>query len=297
MAKDILRGVIAPNFTPFNDDLSIALDLYVDHATSLIEDGCVGLAPFGTTGEALSVGVDERIDTLAALVAAGIDPAKIAPGVGLTNIADTARLSRACLDMGCSGVMALPPFYYKNVPDDGLYAYFARLIEAIAHPDLRLFLYHIPQVAGVGMPLAVVERLFSDFEEVVGIKDSSGDWANTEALLAIDGLIVYPSAESALDKALPLGAPGCITASANLNAGAIARLIAVWDEDPAAASALQPDVSAARASIARHPLIEGQKQVKALISGEPRWANVRPPLIAYDAARADALGRELGLIA
>lgn len=289
------RGVVAPNFTPFSDDLTIALDLYVDHALALLDEGCAALAPFGTTGEALSVGIDERVETLAALIAAGCDPARLIPGTGLTSLADTARLSRACLELGCAGVMALPPFYYKNVPDDGLYAYFAGLIEAIDHPSLALYLYHIPQVAGVGMPLEVVRRLHADFEAVVGIKDSSGDWENTAALLAIDGLTVYPSAESMLDKALPLGAPGCITATANLNAAAIAALVAAWDEDREQAAALQPDVTAFRMAVQAHPLIEAQKRVKALATGEPRWANVRPPLMAYDPAKGEALARELGL--
>lgn len=295
MTANAPRGVVAPNFTPFNDDLTIANDLYIEHALALLDEGCAALAPFGTTGEATSVGIDERIATLAALIAAGADPAKLIPGTGLTSLADTARLTRACLDMGCAGAMALPPFYYKNVPEDGLYAYYARLIEAVDHPGFRLYLYHIPQVSGVGLPVSLVRRLFADFEEVVGIKDSSGDWANTEALLGIEGLIVYPSAESALDKALPLGAPGCITATANLNAAAIAALVAAWDEDRAKAAALQPAVTAFRQAVAKHPLIEVQKQVKALITGEPRWVNVRPPLMAADPATGAALARELGL--
>ncbi|QIE55742.1 dihydrodipicolinate synthase family protein [Pikeienuella piscinae] len=297
MSHDAPRGVVAPNFTPFNDDLTIATDLYIGHALELLDQGCVALAPFGTTGEATSVGVDERIATLAALIAAGADPARLIPGTGLTSIADSARLTRACLGMGCAGAMALPPFYYKNVPEDGLYDYYARLIEAVDYPGFRLYLYHIPQISGVGLPVALVERLFTAFEEVVGIKDSSGDWANTEALLAIDGLVVFPSAESALAKALPLGAPGCITATANLNAPAIAELIAAHDADPAKAAALQPPVTAFRKTAQAHPLIEAQKRVKALMTGEPRWANVRPPLRAFDPAAGAALARELGLVA
>ncbi|MEM7523499.1 MAG: dihydrodipicolinate synthase family protein [Pseudomonadota bacterium] len=297
MAHIAPRGVVAPIFTPFNDDLSIAMDLFIGHAETMLAEGCAALAPYGTTGEALSVGIDERIEALAALIAAGIDPALLIPGTGLTSLSDTARLSRACLDMGCAGVMTLPPFYYKGVPDSGLQAYFARLIEAIDHPALALYLYHIPQISGVGLSPELVAALFHDHDAVVGVKDSSGVWDNTAAYLEIDGLVVYPSAESALDKALPLGAPGCITATANLNAAAIAALIAAWDHDPAEAAALQPAVTAARVAVAAHPLIEAQKQVKALMTGEPRWANVRPPLVPYDAAKGAALGRELGLIA
>lgn len=290
------RGVIAPVFTPFEDDGRIATTLFIDHALALLDEGCAALAPFGTTGEALSVGVEERIEALAALVAAGAPAERLVPGTGLTSFPDTAKLTRACLDLGCAGAMVLPPFYYKGVPEAGLHAYFARLIGAVGRPCFALWLYHIPQVAGVGLPVSLVARLFADFEEVVAIKDSSGDWANTAALLAIEGLKVWPSAESTLDRALPLGAPGCITATANLNAGAIARLIEAWDRDPAEAAALQPEVSRVRAAFARHPLIEAQKRVKALTTGEPRWANVRPPLLPFDPAAAAALGREIGLL-
>lgn len=289
------RGVIAPAFTPFADDGSVDQTRFIDHALGLLDAGCVALAPFGTTGEATSVGIDERLDALAALIAAGADPQKLIPGTGLPSLPETLRLSVGCLDLGCAGVMTLPPFYYKNVPEDGLYAYYARLVEAIGDRAYQLYLYHIPQVAGVGLPVSLVRRLFADFDPIIGIKDSSGDWANTEALLAIEGLTVYPSAESVLDKALPLGAPGCITASANLVAGPIAELIRAWDRDPAAAAALQPAVTAARLAIQKHPLIEGQKRVKALMTGDEVWANVRPPLTPYQGDAA-ALGRELGLL-
>ena len=101
----IPRGVIAPLLTPFNEDYSVATDLYVAHARHLLDTGCVALAPFGTTGEALSVGIDERLAAIRALVDGGIDPGRMIPGTGLSNVADTARLSRGCLEMGCSAVM------------------------------------------------------------------------------------------------------------------------------------------------------------------------------------------------
>ncbi len=226
-----IRGVIAPILTPFNDDLSVATDLYVAHARWLLSEGCAGIAPFGTTGEALSVGIDERIAAIRALIDAGIDAALLIPGTGLSNVPDTARLSRACLDMGCRAVMTLPPFYYKAVTEDGLYTYFAELVDAIG-ADARIFLYHIPPIAIVGIPPSLALRLHTDFpEQIVGIKDSSGDWDTTRALLEIEGLIVYPGSELPLMEALALGAPGCISATANLNVGAIARVIETFDND------------------------------------------------------------------
>lgn len=297
---DRLRGVIAPNLTPFNDDLTVAEDLYVDHARRLLADGCVGLAPFGTTGEALSVGIEERMALLEALVNAGIDPVRLIPGTGLTNLPDSVRLTRHAVDLGCAGAMTLPPFYFKNVADDGLFAYFARLIEAVDRDRLRLYLYHIPQVAGVGLPVEVVRRLRAAFpEQIVGIKDSSGDWANTRALFEIDGLIVYPGAELPLLDALALGGPGCISATANLNAAAIAETIGLFDAgDTAATTRRFETVRQFRVIVQGYAPIPAQKRLLALATGDARWANVRPPLLPTGVlegqALADRLATELG---
>ena len=271
-----MRGVIAPILTPFNDDLSIATDLYVDLAKRLFDQGCAGLAPFGTTGEALSVGIDERISAIAALVDGGIEPSRLIPGTGLSNIADSARLSRACLDLGCPAVMTLPPFYFKAVSEDGLYRYFSELIRAIG-PDARVFLYHIPPIAIVGIPPSLTARLRAAFpEQIVGIKDSSGDWENTRALFEIDGLIVYPGSELPLIDALQLGGPGCITATANVNATAIARVVELFDQgDIDAAQQAHEAVRQTRLTIQEYAPIPAQKRLLAMQTGDARWAKVQ----------------------
>ena len=169
MTYSPLRGVLVPLLTPFNADMTVATDLYVAHAKRLLGQGCAGLVPFGTTGEALSVGIDERIAAVQALVDGGIDPALMIPGTGLSNVADTARLSRACLGLGCTAVMTLPPFYYKGVSEEGLYRHFVQLLGAIGQ-DARVFLYHIPPVAVVEIPATLAARLHAEFpEQVVGI--------------------------------------------------------------------------------------------------------------------------------
>ena len=290
MPIDVIRGVLAPLLTPFNDDSSVATDLYVAHAKWLLEQGCAGLVPFGTTGEALSVGIDERIAAVQALVNAGIDPAQMIPGAGVSNVADSARLSRACLDMGCAGVMTLPPFYFKSVTDEGLYRHFSQLLEAIG-AGARVYLYHIPPIAVVGISPALAERLHTEFpESVVGIKDSSGDWDNTRSLLGIDGLIVYPGSELPLLEALELGAPGCISATANLNASAIAAVINAYDHgDADVARELHEDVKRFRLLLQDYAPIPAQKRLLAIMTGDPRWANVRPPLTMMPERK----GREL----
>jgi 4-hydroxy-tetrahydrodipicolinate synthase len=286
----IRRGLIAPILTPFNDDGSLAMDLYVAHARWLFDQGCAGIAPFGTTGEALSVGIDERIAAITALVDAGFDPARMLPGTGLTNIPETTRLSRACLELGCAGVMTLPPFYFKAVTEEGLYDYFAQLIAALGDAA-KIYLYHIPPIAMVGIPPSLTRRLFEDFpQQVAGIKDSSGDWENTKALLDIEGLVVYPGSELPLLDALSLGAPGCISATANLNAAAIARVIELFDQgDMAGTRAQHEAVKQFRLIVEQHAPIPAQKRLLAIASSDRRWANVRPPLTAMP----EETGREL----
>ena len=231
MTFEAPRGLIAPLLTPFNDDLTIATDLYISHANDLLDQGCAALAPFGTTGEALSIGIEERMSTLDALIASGVDPDVLIPGTGLTNLPDTLRLTNHALDRGCRAVMTLPPFYIKNPSDDGLVDYFGALI-AGAGNDANIVLYHIPQVAGVGFSVDLVARLKSEFGQVVGIKDSSGDWENTKRLFELEGLTVFPGSELPLVEALDLGASGCISATANINGQRKPRvMINFWHAD------------------------------------------------------------------
>jgi 4-hydroxy-tetrahydrodipicolinate synthase len=292
MQVEGIRGLIAPILTPFNDDLSVATSLYVAHAKWLFDQGCAGIAPFGTTGEALSVGIDERIAAIRDLIDGGIDAARMIPGTGLSNVADTARLSRACLDMGCAGVLTLPPFYFKSVTEDGLYRHFEQLIGSIGS-DARIYLYHIPPIAIVGVSPALAARLHADFpDQIVGIKDSSGDWDNTRALLDIDGMIVYPGSELPLLDALELGAPGCITATANINAGDIVRVLNLHEQaDIAGAQALHETVKRFRLLMQDYDPIPAQKRLLAIATDDLRWANVRPPLTAM----SEEAGRELAI--
>ncbi|MEO1200108.1 MAG: dihydrodipicolinate synthase family protein [Pseudomonadota bacterium] len=288
-------GVIAPNLTPFNTDLSVAKDLYAANAKRLLDDGCVALAPFGTTGEALSVGLGERIEMLDLLAAEGVDPKRLIPGTGLTNLPDTARLTRHAVEIGCAGAMTLPPFYFKDPSEEGLYAYFARLIEMVGRDDLAIYLYHIPRVAGVGIPVAVATRLKRDFpDQIVGIKDSSGVWENTRALFEIDDFIVYPGSELPLIEALDLGGPGCISATANLNASGIAdviRLHKTGHRDDAVA--LHETIKAFRLIVQGYAPIPAQKRLLALSTGDARWATVRPPLEPLDVEAGRALADQL----
>jgi len=275
----MIKGLIAPILTPFDKQLKLDQKMYNDLAKDLLNNGCSGLAPFGTTGEALSVGNEERMDALEGLIKSGIDPDILIPGTGLCNLPDTIKLTKHAIDMGCHGVMTLPPFYFKGLTDNGLFEYFEKLIEGVNTNKLKIYLYHIPQVCGVGLSIDLVRKLKSSFPEtIVGIKDSSGVWNNTEALLKIKNLIVYPGAELPVIEAIKLGAPGCISATANLNSKDIASVIDLchsknWDE----AEKLQKKVKSVRLLFQDYAPIPAQKALLAIQTKNPMWNNLRPP--------------------
>ena len=277
--EKMIKGLIAPILTPFDKQLKLDQKMYNDLAKDLLNNGCSGLAPFGTTGEALSVGNDERMDALEGLIKSGIDPDILIPGTGLCNLPDTIKLTKHAIDMGCHGVMTLPPFYFKGMTDDGLFEHFEKLIEGVNTNKLKIYLYHIPQVCGVGLSIDLVRKLKSSFPEtIVGIKDSSGVWNNTEALLKIKDLIVYPGAELPVIEAIKLGAPGCISATANLNSKDIASVIDLchsknWDE----AEKLQKKVKSVRLLFQDYAPIPAQKALLAIQTKNPMWNNLRPP--------------------
>ena len=295
MAFDAPDGLIAPLLTPFNDDLSVATDLYIAHALDLLDQGCAAVAPFGTTGEALSIGIDERIAGLDALLGAGVPPDRLLLGTGLTNIPDTLRLTEHAVRCSCLAVLMLPPFYFKGPSDDGLFRYFDELTSRVDADDLSLLLYHFPRMAGVGFSIELVRRLRLSFpEHVVGIKDSSGDWANTRQLFDVDGLVVFPGSELKLLDALELGATGCITATANVNARRIVEVISTYRSGgiEAAASAQERAIER-RLTIQDYEPISAQKYLLAARTGDARWAKVRPPLVSLSPEVGRALESSL----
>lgn len=289
------NGVLAPMLTPFADDLTVSANRFVAHAHWLLGSGCVGLVPFGTTGEALSVATREREAALEALVAGGIDPGVLLPGTGVSNLPGAVHLTRHAVRLGCRAVMVLPPCYYKDPAPEGLFRHYAELVERVADDRLRIVLYHIPQVSGVGLPIDLVARLRLEFPDtVVGIKDSSGDWSNTQRLFGIDGLTVYPGAELQLIDALDLGGPGCITATANVNAGPVAEVIRLHTAgDREAAVSAHEGVVAYRLLLQDYAAIPSLKRLLAQWHDDPVWANVRPPFLPMDEGDGRSLSERL----
>lgn len=272
-----LKGVMAPVLTPFRPDLSLDCKLFVRFCRWLERQG-VGLAIFGTNSEANSLSVEERLEALAELIEQGIRASALVPGTGACAIPDSVRLTRAAVAAGCSGVLMLPPFYYKGISEEGLFAAFAEVIERVGDKRLRVLLYHIPQVSGVPLPLSLIERLIRRYPQtVVGMKDSSGDFNNTKsAIERFPGFRVYAGSDSLLFQTLRHGGAGCISATANVNPGAILRLRQNWQGEKA--EKLQQELVRIRTIFEDFPMIAALKAATAHFGGSRGFATVRPPL-------------------
>ena len=320
-----IHGVLAPVVTPFKADLSPDSKRFIKHCQWLLSQNC-GLAAFGTNSEANSMSAAERMTLLDALVAAGIDPSRIMPGTGCCSMTETVELTTHAVEHGCAGVLMLPPFYYKNVSEEGLYRYFSEVVQRVRDARLKIYLYHIPPVAIVGITPKLVERLLKAYPNAIaGMKDSSGDWNNTKTFLdafaetarAARTFDVFVGSESFLLANMRNGGVGTISATANVNPAAIHDLYVACIkqskfEKPVLSEAkrsrtdreskleqLQARLNVVREvfSSRRFPsMIAALKQAIAIYRNDSDWARVRTPLTELTAEQAKLLATDLKLI-
>src|SRR5438552_4482339 len=303
-----IRGVLAPVAMPFKADLSPDSERFVAHCRWLLSQNC-GLAPFGTTSEANSMSAEERMTLLDSLVGAGIDPLRMMPGTGCCSIVETVELTAHAIKHGCAGMLMLPPFYYKSVSEEGLYRHFSEVVQRVGDARLRIYLYHIPPVAIVGITPKLVERLLKAYPTAIaGMKDSSGDWNNTKTFLdafvvrtarAARTFDVFVGSESFLLANMRNGGAGTISATANVNPRAIHDLyqkcsgvcvkrrrnqkaLGTSASTPADLEALQARLNVVREvfSNKKFPsMIAALKQAIAIYTNDQEWTRVRPQLI------------------
>ncbi len=290
---DGFSGVISPALTPFTADLQPDPARFVAHCRWLLEQGCAGLAVFGTTSEANSQSGAERMALLEALVAGGVDPAVLMPGTGACSISETVALTKHAVELGCGGVLMLPPYYYKNIDDDGIFRFFDETIQRIADDRLQVYLYHIPPQTVFGFSLDLIGRLTNAYPgTIAGIKDSSGDWDNMAAILKnFPDLRMFPGSESFMLEGLRHGAAGCITASANVNPAQLRELYDNWETPEA--DAMQDAISAIRMIIQGYPIVPALKEIVAHFKNDDAMRMTRPPFTAMDPAQVKKLLAEL----
>jgi 4-hydroxy-tetrahydrodipicolinate synthase len=293
MTSQPFNGVLVPVLTPFTPSGDPDPGRFVAFCRWLLDQGAGGLSVFGTTSEANSMSGVERISLLDRLIEAGIPAQKLMPGTGACSMTEAASLVRHAVGHGCGGVLMLPPFYYKGVSDDGIFAFVSGVIDKVASPALRVYLYHIPPVAQVGYSLDLVGRFIEAYPKtVVGLKDSSGDWSNTAALLErFPGFAVFPGSEVFLLDALRKGGAGCITASGNVNVPGIRKLYDNWRGPQA--DALQAEITTLRKALQAYPMVPALKRVVAHFHNDPDWGAVRPPMVPLDPVQSSALIADL----
>lgn len=289
-----LPAVLSPVLTPFMADGNPDAQKLLKQCKWLESNG-VGQAIFGTNSEANSMSAPQKMSTLTALIEGGLNPAHMMPGTGASSIDATVNMTRHAVNHQCAGVLMLPPFYYKDVSDDGLFAYFSEVIQKVGSSTLQVYVYNIPPVTKISFSLSLLERLTKEYPStIVGMKDSSGDWAYTESvikLLAPSGFRVYAGSEVFLMRALRAGGVGCISATANVNPKAIADLAAHWKD--ANADERQAGLDQVRGIFAKYQMIAGMKTAVAHYSKDPEWLRVRPPLMQLNADQQAQLLSEL----
>jgi 4-hydroxy-tetrahydrodipicolinate synthase len=290
-----IEGVLSPVITPFRKDYSPDADRFVRHCKWLLKSGCAGLAVFGTNSEANSMSVSEKRKLLEALVAGGVPAASLMPGTGHCALSDSIEMTRAAVELGCAGVLMLPPFYYKGVSDEGLFRNFAEVIERVGDERLQVYLYHIPPVSQVSISLNLIEKLLAKYPaSIAGVKDSSGDWSNTKAMLdafAKRGFDVFAGSEVFLLDNMRGGGKGCITATGNINPGPIDNVYRNWRT--AEADKLQAGITATRKIVQKYNVISALKSTVAHFGNDPQWKTCRPPLVELSSSDENSLISEL----
>ena len=284
MSENSLKfsGVLSPVLTPFTKDLKPDSRRLVKLCRWLSSQN-VALVLFGTTSEANSLSLVEKISLLDDLVEAGINPSLLMPGTGCCSLTETVQLTSHAVELGCKGTLMLPPFFYKDISDDGLLRSYAETIERVGNSALKIYLYHIPPVSGVSISLDLIERLIIRYPNVIaGVKDSSGNWDNTQSILERqwDDFRVFAGSEHFLLQTMRAGGAGCISATANINPNAIYNLYKEWKSDRA--DNLQEQLNRVRTVLESYPMIPALKSVISYYSKHPDWTIVRPPFISLE---------------
>ena len=271
------RGVFAAAVTPLNSALEPDASMFVAHCRWLLERGCDGVVPIGTTGEGNSLSVGQRLTLVEAAARSGIPMTRFIIGTGSCALGDAVELTRAAVAAGAAGVLVLPPFYYKEPSEDGLVRFYSEVIERVGDRRLRLYLYHFPHLSTVPITPGLIKRLLAAYPHTVaGLKDSSGDWPYSAKLLGeFPGFGVFSGSEGYLLANLRAGGMGCISANVNVTAPLARKVYLGWRE--AKAEQLQKELDDARLVLDKYPLPAAVKHVVGAISGNSAWNHILPP--------------------
>lgn len=270
--------------TPFAATGEVDVDRLVVHAKDRLARGCDSITLFGTTGEGASVGLGSRARVFEAMAGAGISPrTQLLSTVVASSIEEAAAQAAMALDAGARGLLLTPPFYFRGVSDDAVFGWFAQLFDRLAGKARDMFVYHLPSVTGMPLSVDLIGRLKTAFPGiVVGVKDSSATWSNTEALLKAHGdLMILVGDERDLAKSVRMGGSGSICGVANVSPEILIGAAKHGIDD----KRIRPVVEA----IITHPILPGIKALIAHQRRDPAWARMRPPMVDLDAAATSKL--------
>jgi 4-hydroxy-tetrahydrodipicolinate synthase len=284
-------GVYAASLTPLDADLQIDVDLYRKHVRWLLQHGCDGVVAMGSSGEANSLPFAERQRALDALIEAEIPASRLMVGTGRCSLAETVALTRHAVRRGVGGILLLPPFYYKNPSDEGLFAFVDQVIQQVGDAALRIYLYHIPPVSQIPFSDALVERLLTSHPTiVVGMKDSSGELDHMQAVRKrFPQLRLFAGTERFLLDNLRLGGPGCISAAANASCELAGQVYRAWRAQQDDVDRLQERLTDTRLALDPFPLIPALKAWTAMRTGVADWRRVCPPMVPLAESRHESL--------
>jgi 4-hydroxy-tetrahydrodipicolinate synthase len=276
-ASNLPRGLFTASLTPMNDDLSVNYKMLTEHINWLLNNGSNGICLLGTTGEANSFSIEERMDVLDEVIEADIEPHKLLVGTGTCVISDTIILTQHAVSHSVGGVLMLPPFYYKDLTDQGVLDYFKLVIEGVDNDNLKIYLYNFPKMTGVPFTLELVKKLIEAFPGViVGMKDSAGNWEDMQAVCEeIPGFQLFTGTEKYLLETLRAGGAGCISATFNASSKYGAKVYSNWQEPEA--DDLQATLNEIRKNFEVGSFISSLKFLFAKWFDKPDWLNVRPP--------------------
>lgn len=292
---DLPRGALAALVTPLTDALEPDLAAFVAHGRWLLDHGCTGLVALATAGEANSLSLAQRLRMIEA-AASGLPMSRLIIGGGSCALDEAVTLCRAITAAGAAGILLLPPFYYRDAGEDGLFRFYAALIERVGAPRPRIVLHHRPQASGAPITEALIVRLRSAFGPIIaGVQNGAGDWTTTAALIRdFPDLAIFSGTERFLLQTLRAGGHGAISATLNLTAPLAGAIHEKWRS--AEADSLQDSLIDLRRVFDDYPTPAAQKEMLARLTGRPSWRNLLPPLLPLPPERCTALAERLGAL-
>ncbi|MBL09880.1 MAG: dihydrodipicolinate synthase family protein [Acidiferrobacteraceae bacterium] len=291
-------GVWSAALTPLNADLSIDHGQLVAHARFLLDQGCHGIGLFGTTGEANSFSIQERMEALEFILKNGLSTESFMVGTGCCALSDTVQLTQHAIDHGITKILLLPPFYYKNVSDDGLFNAFAEVVDRLTYEKLEIYLYHFPAMSQIPLSINLITKLCAALPDVIaGIKDSSGSLDHSLELASnFPTLSIFPGNETHLLATLGNGCAGVISATANANAKGIRQIFDGWLNENTETPTLQEHALSIRETFGRHALVPALKEYAHWSSKNKSWLRMRPPLAPLSPEESKTLHTELSAL-